>query len=114
MSTLLQMLNHLLSAWLSTAPADGTWQLRQASLTAEGGHLRGRVDHPLAEGEFILSMKIEPLLDGRQDVILRIDQWPDKLPPLMESLRPLLEHSTLRAELRIPDDGGKSSPPTKA
>ena len=102
MSDLLQMANHLLTAWLSGQPAGGAWQTREIRLDGEGGTIIGQLTHAHWSGDVVVRVNIEPAQGRQQTLRLTVEQWPQRMPAALEALRDVLQSARLTLELDFP------------
>ena len=103
MNDLLAVLNHILAAWAGgLIERDISWgglTLNDLMLEEDGFRAWGRIERGGATGEIVLRGRIEPGSGGRQRIHLRLERWPEKLPPAMESFRSILESMRITVEV---------------
>ena len=99
MSGLIGLLNALAQAALEDQPEGAALRVRAVSLDGQGGHVQGRIDHAEAAGEFSLRFTVDAPQGKQQSVQLVVEQWPERLPPALETFRTLLERARLRLDL---------------
>lgn len=99
MSTLLEMLNHLIGAALAERDTYGALQVHRAWLEPDGLRVRATVAHPSCRGEVVLHLVAEPPQGSRQALRVVVERWPETLPPALDSLRGVLEKARLHLEL---------------
>jgi len=102
MSEVLEFFNHLLGVWLQARGHLPGVTLHRLTLEPEGARLAGRLEHPLARGDFALRLQVAAPREGRQRLHLSVEQWPEHLPEGLEPFRRLLETARLHLELDAP------------
>ena len=99
MNPLLELINHLLAAWLAEQPGGKAWALRELKMDSTGGILVARLDHPKCRGEIAARLVVSPPEGTRQTLSLKIEQWPDSIPPELKPFKNLLQKARLSLEL---------------
>jgi len=105
MDSLLTMINHLIGLALAERPGSGALQLRTLTLDGEGGHVVGRLEHPLARGEVVLRFRVESAQGGnRQSIRFHVVSAPEDLGDGVEPFRRLIETARLTLELDFSEE----------
>lgn len=102
MSELLTMVNHLLAAWVSAQTAGGAWKTRDIRVDAQGATIIGELTHGDWRGDLIVRVQIDPAQGIHQTVRFTVEQWPQQMPAVVESLRSVLKTARLTLELDLP------------
>ncbi len=101
MAGLLDMLNHLLGAWVAAQPGGGAWQIREVKLDEQGGVMVARVDRGAAQGEIVLRLRADPPQGGAQTLHVTVERMPEQLPGALEPFRHMLETARVSVELQL-------------
>jgi hypothetical protein len=102
MHPLIEMANHLLAAALAEADQPGALRVRTCRLDETGLRVSAWIDHPRAFGEVVLALRVDPPAGPhglRQTLRLTVERWPDRLPPVLQALRGVLEKARFTLEL---------------
>lgn len=99
MSQLITMVNHLLQTWMAQAAPGEKWQFHALTLDETGGKILGRVNFKDFSGDVLARLTVEDAGENRQVIRLKIEQWPQQMPPSAEAFRKLLEKARLTLEL---------------
>lgn len=100
MGGLLAMLNHLAATWLAGhAGAGAGWRFTDITLDAQGALLRAEISQGGFAGEVQLRLVAGEGAAGRQSLQMKVERWPETIPPALEPFRKMLETARLTLEL---------------
>jgi len=101
-------LNHLIAAVLEEAAAASSgpagrlpFALDSVTVDETGCRIAGALGPPRGPGRFALRIEAAPPAGSRQSVRLTVEQWPERLPPPAEWLKPLLDRARITVDLEF-------------
>jgi hypothetical protein len=96
-------LNHLIAAVLEEAAAaragSRPFALDAVTVDETGCRIAGSLGPP--HGRFAMRLEAAPPAGSRQTVRIVVEQWPERLPPLAQWLKPLLDMARIHVDLEF-------------